>query len=105
MRPPREAIAYFEPTAGTFFPRIAAMETKTDPADTPGPLFHPLTGWEAASRWNSAAFEWMTKGLQQWLSLVTISLAPTTAARAGDKVRPKRPARPKKPAGGSRSRG
>lgn len=55
------------------------MQTKTDPPDTPGPLFHPLTGWEAASRWNSAAFEWMTKGLQHWLSLVATSLDPAAA--------------------------
>lgn len=55
------------------------MQTKSETPDTPGPLFHPLTGWEAASRWNSAAFEWMTKGLQQWLSLVATSLDPAAA--------------------------
>jgi hypothetical protein len=92
------------------------MDKKTETTEGPGPMLNPLTGWEAASRWNSAAFELMTKGFQQWLTLVTNSLvvpeknvtpAPAAAqssrALASD-ARPSRPrasdtrAKPKRPA-------
>jgi hypothetical protein len=108
------------------------MDTKTDTTEGPGPMLNPLTGWEAASRWNSAAFELMTKGFQQWLTLVTNSFvtpnsnlsrvppmadpstpraaasegdqAPTSRPRASDaKAKPKRPAR-QKSAGARKSR-
>ena len=34
-------------------------------------FLNPLSGWEAASRWNRATFDWMAKGWQQWVALVT----------------------------------
>jgi hypothetical protein len=97
------------------------MDTKNQATEDPGPVLNPLTGWEAASRWNSAAFELMTKGFQQWLTLVTNSFvtpnsnltrvpplvsAKTShaAAAEGDHAKPSRPrasdakARPKRPA-------
>jgi hypothetical protein len=46
------------------------METRTKPTDAGAPSFFPLAGWEAATRWNAAAFDWMTRGWQQWLSLM-----------------------------------
>lgn len=130
-----EAITSLEPTAGAFFRRIRWMESKSaqsDSSEGPGPLLNPLTGWEAASRWNSAAFEWMTQGFGQWLSLMTTSLVvpPQLAARSGSpaakaqgqgaravaagagdarahareegRAKPKRPARPKAAARKSR---
>ena len=33
--------------------------------------FNPLSGWEAATRWNRATFDWMAKGWQQWVALMT----------------------------------
>jgi len=32
---------------------------------------NPLAGWEAATRWNRATFDWMAKGWQQWVALMT----------------------------------
>ena len=47
------------------------MDTPTQATEGSAPWFHPLTGWEAASRWNAATFDWMARGFQQWLALVT----------------------------------
>jgi hypothetical protein len=47
------------------------METKTKTGQAPGAAFNPLTGWEAASRWNAATLDWMTRGFQQWFTLMT----------------------------------
>ncbi|MBC5782593.1 hypothetical protein H8N03_06525 [Ramlibacter sp. USB13] len=48
------------------------METRNEqPAQPLADWFHPLAGWEAASRWNRATFDWMAKGWQQWVALVT----------------------------------
>ena len=46
------------------------METTTR-EKAPGDVFNPLTGWEAASRWNAATFDWMARGFQQWVTLWT----------------------------------
>jgi hypothetical protein len=70
------------------------MEATPDPTDSPGPLFHPLTGWEAASRWNAAAFDWMSRGFEQWLALVTMPLTVAAATRLPRPV----PGAPVKPA-------
>lgn len=34
-------------------------------------FLNPLAGWEAAARWQAASFDWMAKGWQQWLALLT----------------------------------
>lgn len=47
------------------------METKTDLNKLATAWFDPLAGLEAASQWNAAAIGWMTKGFQQWMSLMT----------------------------------
>ena len=48
------------------------METRKEQAAQAQPdWFDPLTGWEAASRWNRATFDWMAKGWQQWVALMT----------------------------------
>lgn len=49
------------------------METKTTetPATT-GSLFNPLSGWEAATRWNAATFDMMARAWQQWIALLTV---------------------------------
>jgi hypothetical protein len=122
------------------------MEPKTDTSPLSA-LFNPLAGWEAASQWNAAAYEWMTQGWQQWWSLMATPLnfvpsalvpsnlvtrgeagaqrietaraarasmqaldsrprgndgnhdeKPVARARASDKPKPKRTARPKKAA-------
>jgi hypothetical protein len=51
-------------------PENALMETSTDREPVAG-WFDPLTGWEAASRWNRATFDWVAKGWQQWVALMT----------------------------------
>ena len=33
--------------------------------------FQPFAGWEAAARWNRATFDWVAKGWQQWVALMT----------------------------------
>ena len=48
------------------------METlNEDAAPAQGEWFDPVSGWEAASRWNRATFDWMAKGWQQWVALMT----------------------------------
>jgi hypothetical protein len=47
------------------------MQTSTQDPLPPAEWFNPLAGWEAASRWNRATFDWMATGWQQWLALVT----------------------------------
>jgi hypothetical protein len=80
------------------------METKTDPDKAPDAAFDPLAGWEVASRWNAATFDWMTKGFRQWLALVTtlprrpaVSLHPQAKTQAHEE-RPVAQAEPKHPA-------
>jgi hypothetical protein len=67
----RESIAYAEPTEPAFFLTMAAMETRNQVPSIPVDLLSPLAGWEAAARWNRATFDWMAKGWQQWLALLT----------------------------------
>jgi hypothetical protein len=81
------------------------METKTKTGQAPGAAFNPLTGWEAASRWNAATLDWMTRGFQQWFTLMTtVPPRPDFSAhpQAEDTdVREERPAahrEPKRPA-------
>src|SRR5689334_10370093 len=48
------------------------METRKDQnPQSPADWFHPLAGWEVASQWNRATFDWMAKGWQQWVALMT----------------------------------
>jgi len=91
------------------------METRRD-QDPVAAWFDPLAGWEAAARWNRATFDWMAKGWQQWVALVTTvpphwvspregerasapaalafhARAPDAMGRAVAKAEPKRPAR------------
>jgi hypothetical protein len=56
------------------------METKTEDARQVADYFNPMTGWEAASRWNAATFDWMAKGLQQWIALLTVMPRATVVA-------------------------
>jgi hypothetical protein len=84
----RESIAYAEPLDTSFLLTIPAMQTSTDTSSPAADLLNPLAGWEAAARWNRAAFDWMAKGWQQWFALLTtlppqLMLSPTaTGARA-----------------------
>lgn len=54
------------------------------PEDKPD-WFNPLAGWEAATRWNRATFDWVAKGWQQWVALMTTMptrlVPPTTPTR------------------------
>lgn len=47
---------------------------------------NPLGSWEAAARWNAMAFEWMTRGWQQWLELATVWPALENPAAAVNEV-------------------
>ena len=70
MSPP-ESITYADPTDEAFLLTIAAMETSKERPAPRAEWFNPLSGWEAASRWNRATFDWMAKGWQQWVALMT----------------------------------
>lgn len=47
------------------------MQTRTDSFTPSLDWFTPFGSWEAAARWNAMAFEWMTTGWKQWMSLTT----------------------------------
>jgi hypothetical protein len=47
------------------------METNIQTPMQPDALYDPLAGWQAASRWNAAAFDWMARSFQQWFALIT----------------------------------
>lgn len=81
------------------------METNTQPTPARPALYNPLSGWEAATRWNAATWDWMAHGFQQWMALMTTlpahpvapfpqakTLAPSTD-RPLARAEPKRPAR------------
>lgn len=80
------------------------MDTAPDRKDASLPLFSPLSGWEAATRWNAATFDWMAKGWQQWLSLLTtVPADPALAAQVTPQAcasaeRPQAKAEPKRSA-------
>jgi hypothetical protein len=46
--------------------------TRTDGFAPAVSWLDPAASWEAAARWNALALEWMTRGWQQWLELVTV---------------------------------
>ena len=50
------------------------MGANLEAGDSPGAVFHPLSGLKAASRWNAAALEWMTKGVQQWVAWMAAAM-------------------------------
>jgi hypothetical protein len=102
------------------------METRTEhAAQAQDDLLDPLAGWEAASRWHRATFDWMAKGWQQWVALMTTVpprfMAPPTieprapsaaesrratpAERAAATAEPRRIATRKKAAAKGRKRG
>jgi hypothetical protein len=79
------------------------MDPNTRPTPAPTELFNPLAGWEAASRWNATAWDWMASGWRQWMALVTtlpLHELPATplAQRALSSDRPVARAEPKRPA-------
>jgi hypothetical protein len=47
------------------------METRTESSPSAIDFLSPMSGWEAAARWNRATFDWVAKGWQQWLALMT----------------------------------
>ena len=62
------------------------MQSPNEPTPELADLLNPLAGWEAASRWNRATFDWMAKGWQQWVALLTtvpphFVIPPTIEAR------------------------
>lgn len=62
------------------------MDTHQEASPTLSEWLNPLAGWDAATRWNRATFDWMTRGWQQWVALMTTVpphfLAPPTVERA-----------------------
>jgi len=63
------------------------MQSRKEPATELVDYLNPLAGWEAASQWNRATFDWMAKGWQQWVALMTtvpphFVVPPTVEAKA-----------------------
>ena len=50
---------------------IFRMETNPQQPSQPADFLHPFSGWDAAARWNQVTFDWMAKGFQQWVALMT----------------------------------
>lgn len=78
------------------------MESNTQPKPASPALFNPLSGWEAATRWNAATWDWMAQGFRQWMALMTTAptppLIPSPQARTTDLLdRPVASAEPKRP--------
>src|SRR4051794_38519693 len=69
--PRRESITYADPTPAGIVPTMTGMETHTNNAPAAIDFLSPTAGWEAAARWNRATFDWVAKGWQQWLALMT----------------------------------
>jgi hypothetical protein len=68
-------------------PTIHLMETNTQSSLQQADFLHPLSGWEAAARWNQATFDWMARSFQQWLVLMT-TLPPHLLARSSSSSQP-----------------
>jgi hypothetical protein len=67
----RESITYADPTALAILLTIPGMETHTEGSQSAIDFLSPTAGWEAAARWNRATFDWVAKGWQQWVALMT----------------------------------
>ena len=67
------------------------METHTEGSQPAIDFLSPTAGWEAAARWNRATFDWMAKGWQQWLALMTT--VPPHFMAPGSPAAPDTPAR------------
>jgi len=64
-------------------PTMQRMQTPPDSLASPVPSWaDPFGGWQAATRWSAIASEFMTRGWQQWLELVTVWPALDAPARA-----------------------
>jgi hypothetical protein len=69
------------------------MDTNTtESSATPGSLFDPLSGWEAATRWNAATFDMMARAWQQWLALLTVVPPHFVPARSASQATAAQPA-------------
>ena len=78
------------------------METNKQAKPAPSAPLNPLSGWEVATRWNAATWDWMARGFRQWMALMTTTptppLLPTPQARTTDLLdRPVASAEPKRP--------
>jgi len=62
------------------------METSTERNEV-ADWFNPMAGWEAATRWNQATFDWMAQGWQQWVALVTTMPPHWVVPREGEPAR------------------
>lgn len=82
------------------------METNKQDSPQSLDLFDPLSGWQAAARWNAASWNWMAKGWQQWLALMTTLppqfIAPPTVQSRRIAVRQRAEAAPAARAGAER---
>src|SRR5881398_1787479 len=92
----RESITHADPTAVPILPTIPGMETHTEGSQPAIDFLSPTAGWEAAARWNRATFDWMAKGWQQWVALMTTvppqfvtppTLTPEASQRVAEQVR------------------
>jgi hypothetical protein len=59
---------------------MGRMDTRTESLAPVPNWLDPFGSWDAAARWNAIASEWVTKGWQQWLELVSVWPALETSA-------------------------
>ncbi len=98
-----EAITYSGTTARPFLRTILCMESNTRPTPAQLAPYNPLSGWEAATRWNAATWDWMAQGFRQWMALMTtvparpVAPLPQAQTLAAPAQRPLAQAEPKRP--------
>lgn len=65
---------------------MALMQTRFDCFAPAIDWLNPMGSWDAAARWNAMAYEWMTRGWQQWLQLATIWPSLENPAAAANEI-------------------
>jgi len=65
---------------------MTRMQTRFDCFAPTMDWLNPLGSWDAAARWNTMAYDWITQGWRQWLELATIWPALENPAAAANEL-------------------
>ena len=65
---------------------MTRMQTRFDCFAPTMDWLNPLGSWDAAARWNTMAYDWITQGWRQWLELATIWPALENPASAANEL-------------------